>query len=234
MQKLIASWPMTKQSAFVPESLSVFFTHASCLVSRAFFTLRFRISLCALVPLCLCALSISYAQTPNYTEDIFYNVDGSGNNVNHRTYSDGLGRAIQSQTLDNATGKAVVSGTEYDDVGRPVKSIKSFPYANNTSLSFINNDIEALADMANDYEPAYSSTQYYDDPLGRIKATGAPGYNFTVTAHPTKTWYFGVTGMSYPSTYFDASGFTARGRRSRRETRRCPSRRKAPIHPALE
>jgi RHS repeat-associated protein len=168
--------------------------------------------------LLLCAFSFVSAQTttPNCIETTVYKVDGSSNNLVSRSYSDGLGRSIQSQSLDNATNNAIVTGTEYDDAGRPVKSVKTFPYAGNTSLDYISGD---LPDMANSYyayggtkkDSAYTSTQYYDDPLGRVKAAGAPGRNFTATAHPVKSWYFGVTGTNDPALYFDDNGFVKAG-----------------------
>ena len=184
-------------------------------------------NLCASVPLChsfsslmprasclflfLNAFFLAYAQIPdpNYVETIIKDVDGKGNGTNDtsRTFSDGQGHKIQTQVkLNDRSGFTRVSGTEYDLVGRAVRTSKPISSTSQPQLDFIHDDIFTLANGYHN-DSAYTSTQYWEDPLGRARATGAPGTNFTATSHPVKSWYFGVTGVANPASYFNADGF---------------------------
>jgi RHS repeat-associated protein len=140
-----------------------------------------------------------------------------------RSYGDGIGRGLQSQVKINGKDSVIVSGgPDYDDIGRPVKSPKTFAYAKaGGNLDFISGNLITGTNCANDFyngtsgRPdaggyAYSETKYYDDPLGRVKAISAPGAAFSINANPSRTWYFGVSGggsSSDPTNYFDDNGF---------------------------
>jgi len=170
----------------------------------------------------LMALSIVFnfsvrGQTPNYVKTTVHNVNGSSD-VESISYSDGLGRAIQSQVkLNEYSGKVLVSGTYYDEVGRAKESVLPFtePQA---ALGFISGDMKTKANAfyngtaqrpnAGNY--AFSDVEYYNDPLGRVKSSGAPGeyyalkYDNTATpnanGHPVQTWYLGVALEDYTIT----------------------------------
>lgn len=51
-----------------------------------------------------------YAQTPNFTEETVFDVDGNGNDATARSYSDGLGRGLQSQVKSNVQQNTLVGG----------------------------------------------------------------------------------------------------------------------------
>ncbi|MGA2507736.1 MAG: RHS repeat-associated core domain-containing protein [Chitinispirillaceae bacterium] len=207
MQKLTASWPMKKPSALSHWILLLLSLMPRASVSQDLLRIKSFILRTALL---LSAFSLSYSQTPNYTETTLYNVDGLGNNVKSRAYSDGLNREIQSQTTINAND-VLISGNEYDEVGRLSKAAKPFKLANNSTLAYVSGSIVAQAIAAwpkgAGYDSAYSQIQYYSDPLSRTYATGAPGDSFTVSNHASKFWSFGVTGTYDASADFDANGF---------------------------
>jgi RHS repeat-associated protein len=159
---------------------------------------------------------------PNYVEDTLFDVDGMGPDANDhtiniitRSFSDGQGRKLQSQTLLNNTTKVLVSGTGYngyDEVGRPVKTVKPFAQGSEGHLTFITEDIYKLANQyyqfsSDNLDSAYSSVQFWDDPLGRPKVAGAPGVKFTATNRPAKTWYFGVPNKGIAGEFFTQDGF---------------------------
>jgi RHS repeat-associated protein len=205
-QNVLSSWPIRsnireeERGAIVPAV-----TLASCLLLLVVLTTGL------------------FAQEPNYNETTTYNVDGSNNNITGRSCGDGLGRGLQSQVKINGKDTVIVSGgPEYDDAGRPVKSPKTFAYAKTSgNLDFISGNLITGTNCANDYyngtsgRPdaggyAFSETKYYDDPLSRVKAKGAPGTAFSVTANPSRVWYFGVSGTGSSSdaaNYFDNNGF---------------------------
>lgn len=173
-------------------------------------TLPFTLATC-LVPVAF-VLSSNAQTTPNFVEETVFDVDGvagSGNAAVAKSFSDGLGRDIQSQVKSNVQQNVMVGGKEYDAAGRPYRSPKAYPVPD-ISRSFITG---SLVDAANDHyanyianPSAYSETQYYDDPLNRVKAAGAPGTEFSISAHPVKTWSLGVTGNNAFSTVkFDAT-----------------------------
>ncbi|MGA2506132.1 MAG: RHS repeat-associated core domain-containing protein [Chitinispirillaceae bacterium] len=164
----------------------------------------------ASVPLLLCAFALIYSQTtPNYTETIIYNIDGNNNNTKNRTYTDGLGREIQTQTLKGSD--AIITGKTYDEVGRLSKTSMPFKQTSNPNLDYNTGDIiqQAIAAWPKGagYDSAYSSVQYYCDPLDQPYATGAPGDSFALSKHAAKSWTFGVTGGANPSTDFEEHGF---------------------------
>ena len=180
----------------------------------------------AFAGLYLCTFFPAYSQNPNYVETTVYGVSSAGDNITSRTYNDGLGKTLQSQVLINGAAgtnkKVLVSGTEYDDIGRPSKSAKPFPYVKLTSnidpLDFIDGSIITGTNGANTYfgndagNYAYSETKYYDDPLNRVQATAAPGVNFSfdpTNGHPDSVWTFGVTGNdvgTLPTSFTSTSG----------------------------
>lgn len=129
-----------------------------------------------------------------------------------------MGREIQSQSWAGAEAKVIVGGKIYDDVGRLSQVPKPFPKSNSSRDFITTTD---LMDGSQNYYPealdyAYSAIQYYDDPLGRVKATGAEGKKFALdessplgnaNGHPSKSWFFGVTGTKSPEPYFTDEGF---------------------------
>ncbi len=173
------------------------------------------------------------AVEPNYVKTTVKNVDGSGVHDFVRTkYTDGLGRGIQSR-VDLSGGKCLVSGTYYDEAGRVSKQVKPFVFDpgsfgactegsnhSGTVGNYIDMANDALINMANCYFDGiggrpqddgypYSQTEYYADPLGRVKAAGAPGAAFSLDQdHHVKTWQFG-TQIGNAGGDYDNTGFLA-------------------------
>ena len=196
-----------RRSLSLPEKKAVWFSRISQLSG-----LYSVFTLCLFLPL--------QAQVkPSYFETVTHDVDDGDADVKSRTYTDGFGRVIQTQVLDNVTGKATVTASEFDEAMRPTIAIKPFAVADNNSLSFMKG---SLIENANAYYDgsngrpdaggkAFSETQYYDDPMGRVKAAGAPGTAFAISGgHPVRSWTFGVTGAALGDgtfAYFDEGGF---------------------------
>jgi YD repeat-containing protein len=155
----------------------------------------------------------------NYVETTIHNVDATspGSDLISRSYTDGLGKPVQNVTRimkkhygpsgPIITIRSLISGTIYDELGRPKKSVLPFAFGQGNTLDFLPQDIitsdfcaidyyQTIAPDAGDYP--YSETEYYDDPLGRVKHTAAPGTAFSMNeageGHPTRSWYFGCTG----------------------------------------
>jgi RHS repeat-associated protein len=159
-----------------------------------------------------------YASPVNFVETTIHNVDGTspGSNLISRAYTDGLGKPVQNVTriMKKRVGpsgpivtiQSLVSGTIYDELGRPKKSVLPFVFGQDNTLDYLPQDIitsdfcaidyyQTIAPDAGNYP--YSETEYYDDPLGRVKSVGAPGTAFsmnTAQGHPAASWYFGSTG----------------------------------------
>ena len=145
------------------------------------------------------------AQNPNYVQTTVYPQDRSITSgtgyvhapVTSTEYSDGLGRSLQAQLRVDDT-KSIITGTTYDALGRPEKATKPFPIDGSNSYYSSN-----VTDGADNYyssvqlyagQHAYTQTAYYDDPLGRVSATGAPGALFSLdNSHHPRFWYLGVT-----------------------------------------
>jgi len=167
----------------------------------------------------LVALSVE----PNYVKTTTYNVDGAGSDIQSSEYSDGLGRGIQTKLKLTAT-KDRTSCVFYDDAGRqkyvtkPFADISNYGIYRPGDLSIINAAGGPLQtqynSMGTDKAYAFSSVEYYDDPLSRVKESGAPGASTQAgqnLAGTTRTWYFGVditpvspvpiTVAATPSTY---------------------------------
>jgi YD repeat-containing protein len=163
---------------------------------------------------------------PNFVRSTVYNVnDVSGvippvpqNNVISTDYTDGLGRTIQSKLqlnqLINGVKKARVVSSFFDAAGRPYLTTKSYidkginPIGLFTPGDF--NEINATLNNTDNYDGfkvsgsayAYSESQYYDDPLGRVKRAGAPGDDYRLgSPHFTSSWTFGVTINTSELTY---------------------------------
>jgi len=174
----------------------------------------------------LLAMNVGWTSEPNYVKvTTFLSDDSTSTSV---SYSDGLGRGLESQTYGAIPDSGVVSGTYYDGVGRATQSVKPFGIEyDNRAPSYVavseTGDDAKLVTLANAFfggtegRPnaaayAFSETEYLSDPLGRIKAAGAPGKPFSLDAsnggHPGRTWYFG-TRISTASTdaNVEADGF---------------------------
>jgi YD repeat-containing protein len=146
------------------------------------------------------------AAEPNYVRSRVINVDGAFHDVVSTQYSDGLGRSIQSKQRLSETQARVVS-TFYDEAGRPYLSTKPFidKAANSVDLFTPGdfNEIKSTINASAYYYAftsggtidafAYSESEYYDDPLGRVKRAGAPGWDYRLESdHFTSSWTFGI------------------------------------------
>lgn len=124
------------------------------------------------------------ATNPNYIEEKIYR--DVTQLTTSRNWYDGLGRAVQAQ--QNLGTGSIKVGTVYDALNRPVKVTKPF---SSTTQTFTTGDPVAAAnsDYSNrtayypGYNPdtspyAYFETEYYADPLDRVKKQAAPGNAF--------------------------------------------------------
>lgn len=142
----------------------------------------------------LLSLYAVFALEPNFVRSTTKNVDGVGSDVVSTGYTDGLGRGIQSK-LKLGDDKDRVSCTYYDEAGRPKFSTKSF--VDNLFKDFFlpgeidNSVIKDQLEASNDYDTrAFNETNYWDDPLGRVKASIGPGASYVNDS--IRTWTFGV------------------------------------------
>jgi hypothetical protein len=142
-----------------------------------------------------------------------FDIDGAGasHDVVSTDYTDGLGRALQSKLQINSgsmSGRARVVSSFFDAAGRPYLMTKPYiDLATNPKDLFTPGDFNTInttiLDNADNYfrfigtaptAYAYSETEYYDDPLGRVKRAGAPGNEYKLESeHFTSSWTFGVT-----------------------------------------
>ena len=147
----------------------------------------------------ICGAALTRAEEPNYVRSIVYKVDGE-HDVQSTSYTDGLGRVLQSKLSLNGVEDRVVS-TFYDDLGR--QSIVTKPYIDNTSCGrfFPGNLASVKAKLETEYasygpadaQYAYSESDYYDDPTGRMKSSGLPGSQNRLGAdRESRNWYFGI------------------------------------------
>ena len=148
------------------------------------------------------------AVEPNYVRTTTYDVDGAGSNVETTEYSDGLGRAVQSKLQLNDT-KDRVSCTYYDQAGRPKISTKSFVDEINEGQflpgEITDSDIKNQLEGNNDGDTrAFSETEYWDDPSGRIKIATGPGQDYENFG--SRSWVFGTSEES-SSRNIDLDGF---------------------------
>lgn len=159
--------------------------------------------------------NISAQNPPNCVRNIVYNVgkDADGKNLDliSKSYTNGLGQEIQGQTRISGS-LCMISTQEYDERGRPWKSYK--PFLASTGLTYFTGDPEEAAkSFYSEIEGGekgfpFSETQYYDDPLGRVKAAGAPGFDYSIGQHPVKTWYIGTAkDPKNPTPHQDSRGF---------------------------
>jgi hypothetical protein len=137
-----------------------------------------------------------FAQTPDFVKATVYQKAGDKTTALSTTnYSDGVGKVIQTQSTlnDNAAYQALVGATIFDEVGRPIKTLKTFPVA---TSGFIKDIITpATAYFAATYSTGnfFNEIVYHNDPLSRVKEVGAPGDAFAIgTNHTSKNWYCGV------------------------------------------
>lgn len=147
-------------------------------------------------------VSVTLAVNPNSVKTTLYNVDGTNSNVITTTYSDGLGRTIEEKlqlppdtSTTPVTLKDRVNCTFYDDEGRPrylTKAFIDFQCAG-TYLPGELNDVLVSDQLKfsnkNDLR-AFSESEYWDDPLSRIKAVKGPGTAFQYDVN--RSWIFGV------------------------------------------
>ncbi|MBD3314820.1 MAG: hypothetical protein GF344_03465 [Chitinivibrionales bacterium] len=155
----------------------------------------------------VCAL-VSRAAEPNYVKTTTYasgkdcSYCRSNGPVTTVTHTDGLGRTLQSQTLAEGVSEAMVTVEEYDDAGRPFKRSRLFAHASDGS--YITDGMAKANSALGD--PAYSKTDYSDDPLSRPIKSAAPGASFI--GHEVEIWYFGtVTSPSTGHTWLTEKGF---------------------------
>jgi hypothetical protein len=149
------------------------------------------------------------AVEPNFVKITTYGVGTNSLGVSQdmvtTEYSDGLGKNIQSKVSLSST-KDRVSCTFYDNAGRQKYVTK--PFVDATSVgSYLEGDsatINSDGGVLQQQYPisavgypnhrfAFSSVDYYDDPLNRVKESGTPGAGTRAgQGHSTKVWYFGV------------------------------------------
>jgi hypothetical protein len=147
---------------------------------------------------------------PNSVRTITYDVDGAGasHNMTSTQYADGLGRTIQNK-LQLSNGKARVVSSFYNNTGKLYLTTRPFvDKVANASTLFTPGDFTEINSTLNNTENysnfigvgglnayAYSETEYYNDPFGNVKRTGAPGEEHCLNSlHYTKAWTFGVPG----------------------------------------
>ena len=138
---------------------------------------------------------------PNYVRSKVYQTTDDRNPITATAYADGFGRSIQS-SIKLSEARSLVSGIYFNSAGNPYKAPKAAALI--TANRYYKMTDENLIEEANDYynallgineEFAYAQTEYYKDPLGRTKAMGAPGKEYSLDeteGHPIKVWYFGV------------------------------------------
>ena len=171
--------------------------------SKAFLTVP-------LLGLFLAVSTSSSSVQPNYTKTTVYDVNATGDDIETKSFVDGLGRALQTQ-IRVSEDTALISAQEYDDAGRPSKSYKSFTHQ--TDLDYLSADeVPTKAEKAYRLVPGgengypYSETRYYNDPLSRVKAAGAPGSDYS--NHPVNSWYLGTKkDPDSPTDHQDSRGF---------------------------
>lgn len=127
-------------------------------------------------------------------------------------YNDADGNTMQVKTsIDNS--KDLVNCSFFDEVGRDKYTTISF-IDNKSPGYFLQGDFDSINDSTGqlrrqyaafdgpdlDNDPnAYSEVVYYDDPLSRIRESGAPGEEYRIGAHSVKFWYFGISRIDVSS-----------------------------------
>lgn len=166
----------------------------------------------------LVSFTVLAQSSPNYVRTTTY-LDESTPIVS-TTFSDGLGKKIQSQVIINGAPLSIdlISGNYFDPAGRPWRTVKAF----STTEAFhdylpdggVGNSLIDKANLYFNNDSAFSETQYYDDPLERVKAVGQPGKDFNLAnpaKHFQKSWYFGVklspNSSEDPNALLDTSCF---------------------------
>lgn len=161
--------------------------------------------------------------------DYFYSFPFSASNPNHvqekvyrsatglttsRTYADGLGRPIQTQQ-NEGTG-SVKTGTIYDELGRVKRVTK--PFYDNSSQVFNTTPVSAAQNYYANNHPAYydgsssqqfdtgqypyAETEYFADPLDRVKRQAAPGTAFYMgSGKEVKFQYLTNASTDLPNDY---------------------------------
>ena len=155
----------------------------------------------------LSCISRAFAVQPNYVQDTLFNVDGSDSKVISTGYSDGLGRGIQTKLkLDAAKDR--VSITYYDEAGRPDTATRTFVDTVNEGSylpgAVTDDAVKVQLEKSNLNDTcAYSRTEYWDDPLGRVKKSVGPGADFT--DEYGRSWTFGVRieGVTRPDSVME-------------------------------
>jgi len=131
-----------------------------------------------------------------------------------QTFADGLGREAQTQQHEGAG--AIKTATLYDDLSRVQKVIKPYPSATQAfaanptadANSYYNSNhpayYDGVASQEYDTNPyAYTETEYYADPLDRVKRQAAPGTAFRMGTGKEVKFDYLTNGAS------DVSGYSA-------------------------
>lgn len=152
------------------------------------------------------------ASNPNHVQEKVYR-SGTEFTIN-RTYADGLGRPVQTQQ-NEGTG-SVKTGTIYDDLGRVKRVTK--PFYDNGSQAFNTNPVSAAQTYYSNNHPVYydgpssqqfdtgqypyAETEYFADPLDRVKRQAAPGTAFYMgSGKEVKLQYLTNTSTDLPNDY---------------------------------
>ena len=163
-------------------------------------------------------LQLGYGFTPSSIETTIYNSqspDDPDYSNTTRTYFDGLGRKVR--TVEEEGAGDIISAIQYDEAGRPVKSVKPYYSATHSHGWKATAGIQPLVDEANAYydnstgaRPTasgfpFSETQFYPDPLTRTKVQSAPGSAFQLTSVKVKkSWSVGLDAPNFIANPTDA------------------------------
>ena len=154
---------------------------------------------------------------PNYVEDKQYvNGDYVDPQIT-RVFYDGLGREIQTRIsnsyMSGSNFADIVTAKEYDEMGREKKVFKPYYDISGSQTAFtLPSNLLAEAQIwyngsngANCSSYPYTQTEYYPDPLSRIKKIGNPGSVYRLGAGNEIELEYGANSYSDVSRYSSAN-----------------------------
>lgn len=144
------------------------------------------------------------ALDPNFTQVIAYRASDAATTT--KIHQDGLGREIQTAVFSGSDN--IIAHTEYDSLGRPYRAFKPYLFGDSQHIydagyaqHAINYYWESLGISLG--ATPFAEIRYWADPLGRVKAQGAPGDLYAIgaghdrrTSHegnPDSLWYVTVS-----------------------------------------
>lgn len=146
------------------------------------------------------AVEPSSVKTTTFGVGIDHNVPLQMSSV---SYTNGLGQPIETKDSVSDTSERVVC-TFYDEAGRRKNTTKPFfdeVYYNSFLPGNLNDPQigDSLSSKYNSETQAYSETEYWDDPLGRVKKSLGPGA--THVDEYSRSWTIGVATGSAMTNY---------------------------------